>query len=53
MFFGIIWGDYGLIVDKNIIYGLDLSESVECEISLFFESEELIFYKKDVDVWIY
>ncbi|RBN38293.1 nucleoside-diphosphate kinase, partial [Priestia megaterium] len=38
---GTIRGDYGLIVDKNIIHGSDSPESAEREISLFFESEEL------------
>ncbi|MFE3888637.1 nucleoside-diphosphate kinase [Priestia sp. YIM B13446] len=50
---GTIRGDYGLIVDKNIIHGSDSPESAEREISLFFESEELSFYKKDADAWIY
>lgn len=50
---GTIRGDYGLIVDKNIIHGSDSPESAEREISLFFESEELTFYKKDADAWIY
>jgi nucleoside-diphosphate kinase len=50
---GTIRGDYGLIVDKNIIHGSDSPESAEREISLFFESEELTFYKKDADDWIY
>src|SRR6478735_2844661 len=39
---GTIRGDYGLIVDKNIIHGSDSPES-----------EELTFYKKDADAWIY
>ncbi|PGX72082.1 nucleoside-diphosphate kinase [Priestia megaterium] len=50
---GTIRGDYGLIVDKNIIHGSDSPESAEREINLFFESEELTFYKKDADAWIY
>ncbi|MED4138434.1 nucleoside-diphosphate kinase [Priestia megaterium] len=50
---GTIRGDYGLIVDKNIIHGSDSPESAEREISLFFESEQLTFYKKDADAWIY
>jgi nucleoside-diphosphate kinase len=50
---GTIRGDYGLIVDKNMIHGSDSPESAEREISLFFESEELTFYKKDADAWIY
>ncbi|MEM5003999.1 nucleoside-diphosphate kinase [Priestia megaterium] len=50
---GTIRGDYGLVVDKNIIHGSDSPESAEREISLFFESEELTFYKKDADAWIY
>lgn len=41
---GMIWGDYGMFVGKNIIYGFDFFESVECEINIFFKNEELVLY---------
>ncbi|MBM7569826.1 nucleoside-diphosphate kinase [Aquibacillus albus] len=50
---GTIRGDYGLTVGKNVIHGSDSTESAEREISLFFNTEELIEYKKDGDSWIY
>lgn len=51
--FGIICGDFGVIVVKNIIYGFDFLESVECEIVIFFKEEELVDYLKLMNEWIY
>lgn len=34
---GTIRGDYGLIVDSNVVHGSDSDESAEREIRLFFE----------------
>ncbi|TYR82827.1 nucleoside-diphosphate kinase [Priestia megaterium] len=50
---GTIRGDYGLIVDKNVIHGSDSPESAEREISLFFKEEEVISYTKDSNSWLY
>jgi len=49
---GTIRGDYGLIVDKNIIHGSDSPESAVREIGLFFNESELVEYKKLVNEWI-
>lgn len=50
---GLIRGDLGLIVGRNIIYGLDLLEFVECEINLWFNENEIISYVLLCDVWLY
>ncbi|MFC3882724.1 nucleoside-diphosphate kinase [Bacillus songklensis] len=50
---GTIRGDYGLVVDKNIIHGSDAPESAAREIGLFFKEEELVSYEKAVNSCIY
>lgn len=50
---GTIRGDFGVIVDKNIIHGSDSLESAEREINLFFKQDELISYEKQESAWIY
>ncbi|WP_110112972.1 nucleoside-diphosphate kinase [Bacillus sp. CGMCC 1.16541] len=50
---GTIRGDYGLIVDKNVIHGSDSPESAEREIGLFFKEEELVSYEKTTNTWVY
>jgi nucleoside-diphosphate kinase len=50
---GTIRGDFGVIVDKNIIHGSDSLESAEREINLFFKQDELISYEKQESTWIY
>ncbi len=50
---GTIRGDYGLVVNKNVIHGSDSVESAEREIGLFFKTEELVEYSKVINNWIY
>jgi len=50
---GTIRGDYGMTVGKNIIHGSDSPESAEKEISLFFNSNEILNYSKQDSEWIY
>ncbi len=50
---GTIRGDYGLFMGNNIVHGSDSPESAAREISLFFEKQELIDYKIDMDKWVY
>ncbi|MFD2045863.1 nucleoside-diphosphate kinase [Ornithinibacillus salinisoli] len=50
---GTVRGDYGVTVGKNIIHGSDSPESAEREINLFFHSNELLSYNKQVNTWIY
>lgn len=50
---GTIRGDYGMIVNKNIIHGSDSLESAKREIGLFFNDSELQSYQKQNHSWIY
>ncbi|MFS0863555.1 nucleoside-diphosphate kinase [Fredinandcohnia sp. 179-A 10B2 NHS] len=50
---GTIRGDFGLTVGKNVIHGSDSPESAEREVSLFFNSEEVVAYDKLINNWIY
>ena len=49
---GTIRGDYGLTIGMNIIHGSDSLESAERELSIFFESSEILAYDKAIDTWI-
>ncbi|MGD9678605.1 MAG: nucleoside-diphosphate kinase [Vulcanibacillus sp.] len=49
---GTIRGDYGISVGMNLIHGSDSLESSEREINLFFNENELLEYKKDINCWI-
>lgn len=49
---GTIRGDYGISLGMNLIHGSDSPESAEREINLFFNQEELLTYKKDINRWI-
>lgn len=50
---GTIRGDYGVMVNKNVIHGSDAPESAEREINLFFNEHELVSYTKQDSQWIY
>lgn len=41
---GSLRGDYGLIIDRNIIHASDSPETAEYEIPIFFEKDELVEY---------
>lgn len=49
---GTIRGDYGLLVDHNLIHGSDGLESASREISLFFQEEEILTYTTAADKWL-
>lgn len=49
---GTIRGDYGISLGMNIIHGSDSLENANREINLFFNENELIEYKKDLNIWI-
>ena len=49
---GTIRGDFGLTIGMNLIHGSDSAESAERELSLFFNSEEILDYQRGVDKWI-
>jgi len=50
---GTIRGDYAMDVGRNVIHASDSIESANREISLFFDEEEIIEYKKFDEDWVY
>lgn len=50
---GTIRGDYGIDIGRNIIHGSDASETAQREISLWFESGELVSWQPTLASWIY
>ena len=49
---GTIRGDFGMTIGMNLIHGSDSAESAERELSLFFNSEEILNYQREVDKWV-
>ena len=49
---GTIRGDLGLDIGRNLVHGSDSPESAERELSLFFNSSELLNYSRANDPWI-
>lgn len=49
---GTIRGDFGLDIEHNLVHGSDSAENASKEIKLFFSTEEIIDYHKDVNKWI-
>lgn len=49
---GTIRGDFGLDIQHNLIHGSDSAENASEEINLFFSTEEILDYHKDVDRWV-
>lgn len=49
---GSIRGDFGLDVQQNLVHGSDSAENAKKEIELFFKSEEILSYSRDIDKWI-
>lgn len=52
---GTIRGDFALDLGRNVIHGSDHEDpgSNERELSLFFESDELLSYERCDETWIY
>ena len=49
---GTIRGDLGLDIEHNLIHGSDSADNASKEINLFFSTEEILDYHKDVDRWV-
>ena len=49
---GTVRGDLALSIGQNIVHGSDSPESAAREIELFFSSDEIVDYARDVDRWI-
>jgi len=50
---GSIRGDLGLEIGRNLVHGSDSVENAEAEIKLWFESDELVTWKRSTDGWIF
>lgn len=50
---GTIRGEFGIDIGRNIVHGSDGQESAKREIGIFFKDEELVDWKKDIDMWVY
>ncbi|NOR85038.1 nucleoside-diphosphate kinase [archaeon] len=50
---GTIRHDFGMHMGRNLIHASDSTTSAEKEIGLFFETNQIIDWKKDVDYWVY
>ena len=49
---GTIRGDFGMTIGMNLVHGSDSPESAERELNLFFQKEEILDYKREIDSWI-
>ena len=49
---GSIRGDFGLTVTKNVIHASDSTDNAKDEIAIFFESNEIINYKRAGEEWL-
>ena len=49
---GTIRGDLALDIGRNLIHGSDSPETAEVEIRLFFDSDEIKDYPRDMEPWI-
>jgi nucleoside-diphosphate kinase len=50
---GTIRGDFGLEIGRNLVHGSDSPESAQRELGLFFNADELLDVKRDVDAWVF
>ena len=49
---GTIRGDYAMMGLRNLIHASDAPETAQNEIALWFKSEELCAYTREVDRWV-
>jgi nucleoside-diphosphate kinase len=49
---GTIRGDLALNIGRNLIHASDAPETADRELTLWFSSDELVTYKRDLDRWI-
>ena len=50
---GTIRGDFGIDIGHNLVHGSDSLENASTEIELFFRTEEILDYERDLDTWLY
>lgn len=49
---GTIRGDFGMEIGRNLVHASDSVENGKAEIELWFKTEELVPWSRDVDRWI-
>ncbi len=49
---GSIRGDFALETAQNLVHASDSAETADTEIALWFRSDELLEYDRDVDRWV-
>jgi nucleoside-diphosphate kinase len=50
---GTIRGDFGIDIGHNLVHGSDSLENASKEIELFFQTEEILDYDRELDTWLY
>jgi nucleoside-diphosphate kinase len=50
---GTIRGDFGIDIGHNLVHGSDSLENAGKEIELFFQTEEIFDYDRELDTWLY
>lgn len=50
---GTIRGDFAVDIGRNLIHASDAPATAERELALWFRSDELVSYNRDVDPWIF
>jgi len=50
---GTIRGDFGIDIGHNLVHGSDSLENASKEVELFFRTEEILDYDRELDEWLY
>ena len=50
---GTIRGDLAIDIGRNLIHASDAPATAERELALWFSSDELVTYQRDVDRWVF
>ena len=50
---GTIRGEFGIDIGHNLVHGSDSLENASREIELFFKTEEILNYNRELDTWLY
>jgi nucleoside-diphosphate kinase len=50
---GTVRGDLGIDMGHNLVHGSDSLENASKEIDLFFSTDEIFDYDRELDTWIY
>ena len=49
---GIIRGDMGVDIGRNLVHGSDSTEAADRELPIFFAEGELVDYRRETDQWV-